>query len=136
VIKKVLYKILSLAIAVLVFVSSTGFVSVQHFCNMTDDTIQVQSTCACNDNCEDDAGDNCVKNAACCYDETNYLINAVPSLNLKTIKNILALPVLLYTCSFSLVYLSGTEKYFSVSHKLPPLIIGKTLLQQKSLLLV
>lgn len=131
-----LKRLLSFTLAAVVFISSTGFVSVQHFCNMSDKE-EVVKSCCCEDNYESESADNCVSSSPCCFEKASYLINAVASFDLKTAKTFFYLPIIKFDKhNFPLFSNLRNEKDFSIHDKSPPPISGRVLLLQKSLLLI
>ena len=131
-----LRRILSLILATVVFISSTGFVSVQHVCNMTGKEVIDKSNCACDDKCSDQNLSS-IKRTSCCSIKANYFINAVASFNLKTTKTFFYLPITkIHTIDVSLFSNLFNEICFLIPDKAPPPIFGRALLLQKSLLLI
>ena len=138
VLKQNIFKSITLLLlAFVVFISSTGFVSEQHFCKMTGTERQVDANCSCDDKCNDEGKDNCVRNSSCCSEKTNYLINAFASSPVKTVKVFLHLPVILNFSADVLSSLCSTAQInFSSPQQSPPLLTGRMVLLQKSLLLI
>lgn len=129
-------RFISFLLAIVVFISSTGFVSVQRVCNMTGKEIIVKNNCACSDDCSGQ-NLNAIKKASCCSVKANYFINAVASFNLKTSKTFFYLPIIKTHSNFiSLLSNLSDEIGFSIVDKSPPIKFGRALLLQKSLLLI
>ena len=122
---------------VVVFISSAGFVSVQHFCNMSGKHEVVQKTCSCDDNCENQSADNCISGSSCCFEKASYFINAVASFELKSTKTFFSLALIKFGYdNFSLNFTSHSKKDFLIRDKYQPPLSGRILLLQKSLLLI
>ncbi len=131
-----LKRVISFILAAVVFVSSTGFVSVQHVCNMTGKEVIVKSNCACDEKCSDQSLSS-IKRTSCCSVKANYFINAVASFNLSTLKTFFYLPITkIHIADVSLLSNLFNEIGFLFADKSPPLVYGRSLLLQKSLLLI
>ena len=127
---------LTYLLAMIVFFSSTGFVSVKHVCNMTGKELAFEKTCCC-DNASDKQNFDNFEKASCCSVKTNYFVNAVVSFDPNTQKAFYLLPVLKYNrIDFSLFSNPFNEIIFSFDGKFPPLINGRIILLKTHLLLI
>ena len=134
--RQIIHRIISILLIGIVFVSSTGFVSVQHFCNMTAKRMVASEVCCCSEGCES-TDIPVIEQSPCCTVTSNYFINAIASFDLKTVQNYFVLPLVkLYTPAILLFSNSITETTILSFHKQPPKNQARDLLLLKSLLLI
>ena len=130
-------RIFTFLLAGIIFFSSTGFVNVQHFCRMSGKVMEVKKSCKCSEKEKGNSRSNCLRKSSCCFEKTSYLINAVALFDSKKVKFFIPL-VLFYNHSLTLhlFFFVNLKTDFLSADTSPPLITGRLLLLQKSLLLI